>query len=105
MGKDTFDIDQLLHPSKAFARPMDVVKDSDLTTNEKRAILSSWASDACAVSPDLRAPTEGPPVKFDDIMEALKALDGPVAEQPEYRRYIGRAQRIRDLYKGNSPFA
>jgi hypothetical protein len=104
MGKDTFDLDQILHPSKAFATPMDVVKDIDLTSNEKRAILSSWASDACAVSPDLRAPTDGPPVRFDDIMDALKALDGSVAENPAYRRYISRARRIRDLYKGNAPF-
>ena len=105
MRKDTFDLDQLLHPSKAFARPMDVVNDPDLTTNEKRAILSSWASDACAVSPDLRAPPEGPLVQFDDIMEALKALDGPAAEKADYPRFISRARRIRDLYKGNSPFA
>jgi hypothetical protein len=105
MGKDTFDLDQLLHPSKAFATPMDVVRDDDLTTNEKRAILSSWASDACAVSPDLRASPNGPPVHFDDIMEALKALDGPVSEKVDYPRFIGRARRIRDLYKGNSPFA
>ena len=44
LGKDTFDIDRRLHPSKAFATPLDVVKDPDLATNEKRAILSSWAS-------------------------------------------------------------
>ena len=104
MGKDTFDLDQLLHPSKAFATPMDVVKDPDLTTNEKRAILSSWASDACAVSPDLRAPPEGPVVQFDDIMDALKALDGEAAGKVDYQRFIGRARRIRDLYKGGSPF-
>jgi hypothetical protein len=103
MGKDTFDLDQLLHPAKAFATPMDVVRDADLTTNEKRAILSSWASDACAVSPDLRSPPNGLPVHFDDIMDALKALDGPVAEKVDYPRFIGRARRIRNLYKGNSP--
>lgn len=105
MGKDTLDLDQLLHPSKAFAAPLDVVKDPDLTTNEKRAILSSWASDVCAVSPELRAPPNGSPVRFDDIMDALKALDGPAAETVDYPRFIGRARRIRDLYKGNSPFA
>ena len=43
------DIDALLHPARAFAHPMDVVRDEDLTLYEKRAILSSWASDACAV--------------------------------------------------------
>jgi hypothetical protein len=38
-------------------------------------------------------------------MEALKTLDGPVSEKVDYPRFIGRARRIRDLYKGNSPFA
>jgi hypothetical protein len=104
MRKDPFDLDQLLHPAKAFATPMDVVKDPDLTTNEKRAILSSWASDACAVSPELRAPPQSPPVKFDDIMDALKALDGKEAERADYPRFISRARRIRDLYRGGSPF-
>ena len=39
----------LLHPAQAFSHPSDVVNDPDLTLNEKRAILASWASDACAV--------------------------------------------------------
>lgn len=104
MRKDTFDLDQLLHPAKAFATPMDVVEDPDLTTNEKRAILSSWASDACAVSPELRAPPESPVVKFDDIMDALKALDGEDSERADYPRLMSRARRIRDLYRGASPF-
>ena len=48
----------LLHPASAFDHPQDVVRDPDLTTEEKRAILSSWASDACAVEsqPALRLP-------------------------------------------------
>lgn len=48
-GTDAFDLDSLLHPARAFAHPMDVIRDSDLTLNEKRAILASRASDACAV--------------------------------------------------------
>jgi hypothetical protein len=54
--RDIFDLDALLHPANAFAHPMDVVRDEDLTLNEKRAILASWASDACAIeaAPDLR---------------------------------------------------
>ena len=72
------DIDALLHPARAFDHPSDVVNDPDLTLNEKRAILASWASDACAVEavPALRCiPGGGKPVQFDDIMEALRALD------------------------------
>jgi len=72
-----FDLDQLLHPAQAFGRPSEVVNDPDLTLNEKRAILASWASDSCAVeaSPELRKSPGGPAVRFDDIMDALRALD------------------------------
>ena len=43
------EVTELLHPAAAFGHPMDVVEDCDLTSYEKRAILSSWAADACAV--------------------------------------------------------
>lgn len=73
-----FDLDALLHPANAFAHPMDVVRDKDLTLNEKRAILASWASDACAVeaAPGLRINPIGQTVHWDDIMDALRMLDG-----------------------------
>jgi hypothetical protein len=48
-GNEKFNLDLLLHPARAFKRPADVLADSDLTISEKRAILASWASDACAV--------------------------------------------------------
>jgi hypothetical protein len=71
------DLTALLHPAKAYAHPRDVLADADLTPHEKRAILSSWASDACTVegAPGWRQPGDGPAVAFDDIMDALKALD------------------------------
>ena len=79
------EIDALLHPARAFSHPLDVVRDSDLTLYEKRAILSSWASDACAVEdvPELRHPFPAATVKFDDIMDALRALDS------ELQRRVG----------------
>jgi hypothetical protein len=99
--RDRFDIDALLHPAGAFASPLDVVRDPDLTLNEKRAILASWASDACALesAPELREPSEGRIVRFDDIMDALKQLDAKAAERTNYGRLINRARRIRDLYR------
>ena len=77
-NEGSFDLDDLLHPAQAFSHPTDVVNDPDLTLNEKRAILASWASDACAIEsvPALRAPPKGGrPVAFDDVMDALRALD------------------------------
>jgi hypothetical protein len=90
-----FDLDALLHPAKAFAHPMDVVRDPDLTLNEKRAILSSWASDACAVeaAPELRSIASGTIVRWDGIMDALRALDeeyGLYKPLPHYKRVLAK---------------
>jgi hypothetical protein len=89
---------------------MEVVSDPDMTILEKRAILASWASDACAVeaAPDLRRRPSAPLIRFEDIMDALKRLDGEAAEQPSYVKLIKRAERWKDLYRSNrresSPF-
>ena len=89
------DLDALLHPAQAFEHPMKVVDDPDLTLAEKRAILASWASDACAVeaTPALRQPPGSPRrVEFDDVMNALRALDrAGERPRPHYRRVL--AQR------------
>jgi hypothetical protein len=75
-----FDLNAFLHPGRVFAHPTDVVHDSGLSLQEKRAILASWASDACALesAPALRrGPPGGKPVNFDEVMDALRMLDGP----------------------------
>ena len=101
-NKKEFDFTNFLHPAQAFRVPKDVVSDPDLTLYEKRAILASWASDACAVeaAPELRCPGSGPAVRFDDIMDALKELDGEAAGKPQYGKLINRARRWKDLYRG-----
>jgi hypothetical protein len=88
-----FDLDALMHPARVFEHPGEVVRDPDLTLNEKRAILASWASDACAVesAPALRSPAGGPLVMFDAVMDALSALDkiarkAPGKPKPSNRR-------------------
>lgn len=91
---DGFDVGRLLSPANAFARPIDVVEDLDLTLTEKRAILASWASDACAIeAAALREPDNGTRVRFDDVMDALKELDrryGDLKSRPRYRRILER---------------
>jgi hypothetical protein len=98
-----FDLDYLLHPAGAFSTPQDVLNDPSLTAYEKRAILASWASDCCAVSddPTIRRPPNAPPVRFDDVMDALKSLDGPATEKPTYRKLMTRAARWKDLLRRN----
>jgi hypothetical protein len=100
MRKD-FDLDSLLHPARAFRSPADVVSDPDMTVQEKRAILASWASDTCAVeqAPHLRKPPSGPPVTFDDVMDALKSLDGEATDRPPYQKLITRAKRWKGLVR------
>jgi hypothetical protein len=71
-------LDALLHPAQAFEHPRDVVKDPDLTLSEKRAILSSWASDARAAeaAAALRCARDGRHVvAVDDVLDALCTLD------------------------------
>jgi hypothetical protein len=67
-----------LHPSQAFDHSAEVVSHPALTLDEKRAILAAWASDACAIEmvPTLRRLPGGKlPVHFDEVMDALRALD------------------------------
>jgi hypothetical protein len=92
---ERFDLDSLLHPAQAFGHPSEVVSDPDLTLNEKRAILASWASDACAIeaAPELRSSPKGQPVRFDDIMEALKMLDRQAGVLPDHIRSRRAARR------------
>lgn len=69
---------RLLRPAVGFAHPLDVLKDPDLDAAEKRAVLSSWASDANAPSsqPTLRQlPGAEEAVPLNDILEALRRLD------------------------------
>jgi hypothetical protein len=97
-----FDLDALLHPAGAFADPIAVVNDPDLTLNEKRAILASWASDACAVeaAPELRHPPGGRVVRFDEIMDALRTLDAQAATSANAQRHYRRVleNRIQGVF-------
>ena len=89
------ELERLLQPTRYFQHPRDVVRDAILTTAEKRAILSSWASDASAVEsmPALRQILgSGHIVKFDEVIDALQELDGKAGdigmEEPR-RRHRG----------------
>jgi hypothetical protein len=99
---DSFDLDALLHPARAFAHPLDVVRDRDLTFNEKHAILASWASDACAAeaAPALGQTPKGRAIQFDDIMDALRILVREAGDYPKppphYRRVL--ANRVAGVF-------
>ena len=104
-NEDTFDLNDLLHPAQAFSHPADVVNDPDLTLNEKRAILASWASaSAVEAVPELRrAPIKGGrPVAFDDVMDALRALDARATETSSRYHRVVRKRRIFNRGSGQS---
>jgi|TARA_R110000851_G_scaffold253546_1_gene405982 hypothetical protein len=94
-------------------QPMAVVRDATMTTDEKRSVLASWASDERAVPdhPSLRRLDNGCLVEIDDVLAALKQLD-QMADRPNsgelgkrsYRRQhwrtLGRLRR-RDRDNGD----
>jgi hypothetical protein len=101
--EDVFDLNELLHPADAFEHPSEVLDDPDLTLNEKRAILASWASDACAVeaAPDLRELPRGRRVSFDDIMDALRSLDRSEAGTLRKYRKLKRRRAVFERPRGS----
>jgi hypothetical protein len=61
-----------------FRHPFEVAHHPQLEPEVKRAILASWASDACAVpgEPALRKPPRfHRPIRLDKVMSALRNLD------------------------------
>jgi hypothetical protein len=71
-------LERWLRPAVGFGHPRDVLKDPLLDDAEKRAVLSSWASDASAVQdePGLRWLLGTPePAPLSEVREALARLD------------------------------
>ncbi|MBB3545326.1 MULTISPECIES: hypothetical protein [unclassified Rhizobium] len=79
---------RILDRKQSYDHPRDILATA-LCDSEKRAILASWASDLFAVdsSPQLRRPPGvRKPVRYEDILKALKALDdgeAPSMARPE----------------------
>lgn len=66
------------HLASHYDSPADVLNDAALSTDEKRMILSSWASDMYVVEsrPTLReVPGMRDPLRLEDILAALRQLD------------------------------
>lgn len=91
-------VEPFFHPVSHYGSPDDVLDDAKLSTEEKRLILSSWASDMYAVEshPALRE-VPGIPhrLRLDDILAALKQLD----DDPDPPPRGGLAMRLPRLSK------
>jgi hypothetical protein len=78
-------VEAFFHPVSHYDSPAGVLNDARLSTDEKRVILSSWASDMYVVEshPALRE-IPGIPhrLRLDDILAALKQLDDDTDPPP-----------------------
>jgi hypothetical protein len=81
-----------------YTHPSDVANDPNLTTEEKKAILASWISDARAVenAPSLRQLDSGAVVEVDAIQRALVLLDdlAPGRGEPKQMPPSGRPRGV-----------
>lgn len=78
-GVNAHNLHPIFHPATHHDSPADILNDNELSTPEKRIILSSWASDMYAVEsrPALREiPGMSHTIKLADILAALRRLDG-----------------------------
>jgi hypothetical protein len=73
------ELEGLLVPEAVFSDPFEVVSHESLSGDEKRAILARWLARVCAREAAARlkwTPTPpDPAVCFDDVMDALRALE------------------------------
>jgi len=79
MSLHTHDNRALFFIGKLYFHPDEIARDTDLSVKRKRVLLSDWASDRNAVvsKPALRRhPVTGAQVSIDEIIAALRSLDG-----------------------------
>jgi hypothetical protein len=93
-------VSHVLRPTAHFDHPNDVLHAAHLSEQDKRAILASWASDQYAVEsiPALRHyPGSPAPVSLDEVLGALRSLDGDAREEWKTSPDINRPARRLDL--------
>ena len=85
---------------KTFESPRAIVEDAFLSNEQKRELLSGWASDAraCADDPTRRKHENGSVAPLADILEALRALDHK--DPPRPRRLSSLVPRRSKLLMG-----
>lgn len=91
-------LERWLRPA-GFGRPADVLKDPKLDLARKRAILTSWASDAASVrdEPSLRWLLGTPaPVPLADIQVAMARLDPGTRRRRRTRSRIDPKRPLED---------
>jgi hypothetical protein len=81
-----------------------VARGQSVDSTLSRESLESPREEACAVeaAAELREPSPGNSVKFDEIMDALRSLDKEATVRPDYGKLLSRVQRVKELcWKNN----
>ncbi|WP_246688120.1 hypothetical protein [Methylobacterium sp. WL120] len=95
----------LVAPGDVFRHPREVLSHPMLSPADKRAILASWASDACVLegAPGMRClvGSRAEPVSIDAVLAALGELDREVRRTgpPAARAAPRRLRRLTDLHR------
>ena len=95
----------LVAPGDVFRHPREVLSHPMLSPVDKRAILASWASDACVLegAPGMRClvGSRAEPVSVDAVLAALGELDREVRRTgpPAARAAPRRLRRLTDLHR------
>jgi hypothetical protein len=84
-GTAALPIDWLVTPGLACSHPNEVLDHAELSQDERRAILASWASDARALEGAhwMRCLDNGSVVTLAEVLEALRKLDAQTASRPD----------------------
>jgi hypothetical protein len=102
--RTAIELEPVFHPVTHYDSPEEVLNDARLSIDEKRVILSSWASDTYAVDsqPTLRE-IPGIPrrLRLEDILGALKRLDDDNDPPPRG----GLAMRLPRFSEGDGAFS
>lgn len=84
-----------LSPRPRYRHPMEVAYHAQLSAAEKRAILCSWAANAGAIeaAPLIRRdPETGVDARYDEVVDALRALDEEEARHERAGRILGKTR-------------
>jgi hypothetical protein len=82
-------MDKIQHPSTFYATPDDVVKDNDLSAEEKKKALNSWEQDArqklTASNEGMAASNEGIDASSHSRLGEIQRAKDKIREKPKHK--------------------
>ena len=82
-------MNKIEHPATFYAMPDDIVKDNDLSAEEKKTALNSWEQDArqqlTASNEGMAGSKEGIDPKDHSCLGEIERAKDKIGEKPEYK--------------------